>query len=77
MWDQATGVVKCIAVPDGARIKNSALKAKGDIYEAAVGAGASSLAFARVVKAADGSLELDCAKQVPLCARCALRFWCS
>lgn len=36
------GVVKAIAVPDGARLKNSAVKPKGDIFEQAVSAGAQA-----------------------------------
>ena len=49
------GAVKAIAVSDGSKLKNSALKAKGEVYDAAVSAGASGLEYARVAAAADGA----------------------
>lgn len=58
------GVVKCIAVPEGARIKNSAVKPKGDVFEQAVAAGAQGLAYARVVKGDGGALTLDASKPI-------------
>ena len=44
------GVVKAIAVPDGAKISNSRLKPKGDVFAEAVKGGAGGLAFARVAE---------------------------
>ena len=58
------GVVKAIAVPNGARIKNSTLKAKGDVYEQALSAGGGPLVYARVAVAPDGAVTLDAAKAV-------------
>ena len=56
--------VKAITVPNGARIKNSALKAKGDVFEQAVGAAGLPLVYARVAVAADGAVTLDAGKAV-------------
>jgi aspartyl-tRNA synthetase len=58
------GVVKAIAVPNGARIKNSALKAKGDVYEQALAVGGATLVYARIAVAADGTVSLDAGKAV-------------
>lgn len=58
------GVVKCVSVPDGARLKNSAVKPKGDVFEQAVAAGAQGLAYARVVKGDGGALALDASKPI-------------
>ena len=60
----AGGMVKAITVPNGARIKNSALKAKGDVFEQAVGAAGLPLVYARVAVAADGAVTLDAGKAV-------------
>jgi len=60
----AGGCVRAIAVPDGARVKNSALKAKGDVYEAALAAAGLPLVYARVAVGADGAVSLDAAKAV-------------
>jgi aspartyl-tRNA synthetase len=60
----AGGLVKAITVPNGARIKNSALKAKGDVFEQAVGAAGLPLVYARVAVAADGAVTLDAGKAV-------------
>ncbi len=58
------GVVKAIAVPNGSRITNSALKAKGDVFEQAMGVGGAGLLFARV-KIASGELpSLEAPKAV-------------
>ena len=54
------GVVKAIRVPDGARISNSRLKPKGDVANEAAAAGASGLAFARVLEGGG----LDAAKAI-------------
>jgi hypothetical protein len=60
----AGGVVKAIAVPNGSRITNSALKAKGDVFEQAMGVGGAGLLFARV-KIASGELpSLEAPKAV-------------
>ena len=56
--------VKAITVPNGSRIKNSALKAKGDVFEQAVGAAGLPLVYARVAVAADGAVTLDAGKAV-------------
>lgn len=56
------GCVRAIAVPDGARVKNSALKAKGEVYEAALAAAGLPLVYARVAVGADGAVSLDAAK---------------
>lgn len=58
------GVVKCIAVPEGARVKNTAVKPKGDVFEQAVAAGAQGLAYARVVRGEGGALALDASKPI-------------
>ena len=60
----AGGVVKAIAVPDGGRIANSALKPKGDVHEAAISAGAGGLLFARLKITADGAVTIDAPKAV-------------
>ena len=46
--DLPDGVVKALAVPDGAKISNSRLKPKGDVFAEAVKGGAGGLAFVRV-----------------------------
>lgn len=56
--------MKAITVPNGARIKNSALKAKGDVFEQAIGVGGLPLVYARVAVAADGTVTLDAGKAV-------------
>ncbi len=61
------GVVKVIAVPNGSRLSNSALKPKGDVYEQAVAAGGAGLVFARVSVAATGDVALDAPKAVKDC----------
>ena len=48
---ESGGVVKAIAVPEGARLSNSRLKPKGDVFDEAVKGGAGGLAYARVVEA--------------------------
>ena len=51
---ESGGVVKAIAVPEGARLSNSRLKPKGDVFDEAVKGGAGGLAYARVVDDAGG-----------------------
>ena len=46
---ESGGCVKAIRVPDGARISNSRLKAKGDVSEQAVAGGLAGLAYIRVL----------------------------
>ena len=46
--DSPDGVVKALAVPNGAKISNSRLKPKGDVFAEAVKGGAGGLAFVRV-----------------------------
>ena len=48
---ESGGRVKAIAVPEGARLSNSRLKPKGDVFDEAVKGGAGGLAYARVVEA--------------------------
>ena len=59
----AGGVVKAICVPNGSRIANSALKAKGDVFEQAVTAGGLGLVFARL-SVVDGAAVLEAPKAV-------------
>ena len=52
--------MRLIAVPRGGRLSNSALKAKGDVFESAAAAGGGPLIYLRVaVDAATGAVTLE------------------
>lgn len=61
----AGGCVRTVAVPRGARLSNSALKAKGEVFEAAAAAGGGPLIYLRVaVDASSGAVALEGGKAV-------------